>query len=322
MRRWGLLFIQTIFGLALFSVWLFLVDLKELGSYLGKVNLGLVAISVGFGLAALFCRIARWKLILNPLVEIPYPRILIYGFVQALLNYFIPIRAGEFGVSFLIKRKYSIPYTKVLSATLLNRIFDLLGILLFVSTLSLLLIIIGTSTEITQLFILSLIASAIILVLIFLVAFRTKSLIVLLAKISGFLPAQKFITRLSEPVKNFLLGFRLLGKSSKTTLVFLTLASILFDGMYLYFIFAAFGFWFFYPLVVFAMAVFTLSFLIPSAPLYLGTTELAGSAIFVLVLGMGLNEASAVTIFWHLLNTVLVVTIGFISLWAYRWNQI
>lgn len=314
--RFKILIFQTVFGLALFFIWLRFIDLEAFASYFGKINVLLIVFALSFAVLANIIRFVRWKLILNPLVDISYRRIFVYGYLQSLFNYFFPIRAGELGVSFLIKKMYALSYTKVLATTFLNRSFDFLGILALALISSLILILFDN--RYIPIFSLLLASVIVILPFVYLVYFRelysSKTLVNLVRLLSKLALVRKIIPYL----KDFYAGLLLMKKERGliTPLSFLTLISFIFDGAFLFLVFKAFGISVFYPLVLFGTVLFTLSFLIPAAPLYIGSVEIAGSLIFTFVLGLDKNAVASVIVFWHFLNSFLIISLGLISLWV------
>lgn len=320
-RKILLLLGQTVFGLILLWIWYLIVDLDSILDHFKRLKIELVLLALLFGLGATTLRIVRWKLILNPLSNIPFTTLLSLGYIQSLINYFVPIRAGELGITYLIKNKYKLSFGKVFAATFLNRAFDLLAGFTVATGFSIILSLFNQKYFSLFLFMATLLILS--LAVFYFLIFQKKLVLKLLGKIGDFLPGFHGRVRLAQLLNDFISSLELLkGNQKAFVVVSLSLTSLLFDGAYLYFIFWAFGLNVSFMLVTFSMVLFTLSFLVPAAPLYIGTTELTGSLIFTFVLGISSNAAASVTVFWHLLNTLLIVTLGFGALWLYRSKKV
>jgi uncharacterized membrane protein YbhN (UPF0104 family) len=138
--------------------------------------------------------------------------------------------------------------------------------------------------------------------------------------------AERFLPRsLGDPLRQRLLGilrgllegFTAIGRTPKALigLIGLSFVANLIDAGVLLILFLGLG-TVVSPLVVMTgFAVFSITFLIPSAPGYVGSMEAFGSLIFG-ALGAGEIAAASTIVVYHALNTVLLGLGGGLAIWA------
>lgn len=316
--QFKLLILQSGLGLVLFFVWLHFIDTATISKFISRTNISILSLALVASLTGAVLRIWRWQIILNPIVKVPLKELLKLGYIQALFNYLIPIRAGDIGITYLVKKSYRLPFTKVLGTTFLNRFFDFFGTLVTAS-ISLLVL-----TYLDRKFLLTALAVSAVLItttfLLIVVLKQTTKARVFANELFCLIPENLFKDKLVGYTKEFTNGLVVLKDSNKFVLILslLSALAVMSDGLFLYFIFLSFGFNVGLPIILLSVSIFTLSFLIPAAPLYIGSTELAGSILFVVLLGLSKNEAGSITVFWHLLNSLLVISFGLLALWLLR----
>lgn len=112
------------------------VSFTEVWNSIRSVNLPLLVLSLLFGLTALPIRAYRWAYILRPRV-IPGADLISPVFVGAVAN-LLPARLGELYRAYLLTEKNDVPYMTSLGSIFVERLFDVLFLLLLTSGMLLL----------------------------------------------------------------------------------------------------------------------------------------------------------------------------------------
>jgi uncharacterized membrane protein YbhN (UPF0104 family) len=84
--------------------------------------------------------------------------------------------------------------------------------------------------------------------------------------------------------------------------------------------FSGFGIKFSLPQSIFGNALAALTFLVPSAPGYVGSAEASGLAVFGGVLGVDANIASAAIILFHVLTLIMLLFWGFVGIYLLKFD--
>ncbi|MBI1292187.1 flippase-like domain-containing protein [bacterium] len=128
-------FLQLAIGLLVsaFFIWLAFrgggVTLAQVGDAFAKTNWFWAVPFMALTMASFYWRTFRWKLILDPVVQVPAPRLfgpLMIGFA---FNNIFPARAGEFARPFALARQERIPFIAAFSTIIVERIVDIVTLL-------------------------------------------------------------------------------------------------------------------------------------------------------------------------------------------------
>jgi len=314
-RRAGLLIAQTLLGLALLVAWLYLVDLREVGQTLSQARWHLVLLAAVIGLSSSVLRSQRWRTVLRPIASVPLLDVWMISMASSLVNFVIPLRTGELARSLLLKQRHRVPIAASLPTVAVDRSFDLLAVLV-VGTL-------GAFSGISLGGRLStvLLAGG--------VLFLTFVVFVVLAIVSGSrlqtVIARLLPNKLGSPLRNRILGIleslfagfmAMARRPAELALLFaLSLLSAVLDGILFYFLLLSLGAEFPLAIVLTGFALFTLTFLVPGAPGYIGSMEVFGSLVFG-ALGMGVETAASTVVLFHALNAVMLGVTGGLAMWA------
>ncbi|MDR0865222.1 MAG: flippase-like domain-containing protein [Candidatus Symbiothrix sp.] len=107
-------------------------DFDELWSSIKETNWWILAFSLIFGLSGNVIRGLRWNLLIKPLGYHPKVSHLIYAVLgNYAVNFAIP-RAGEIWRCGVITKKEKIPFAKLIGTLLIDRLFDMLMVILFI----------------------------------------------------------------------------------------------------------------------------------------------------------------------------------------------
>jgi len=318
MKKVLLLFIQSLFGVFLLFIFLKTNDLSKIPFYFSKASTPMLVVIVFVYLFAAFLRIIRFKILLKPLAKISLLDSATTSFAGALLNYLVPIRAGEVGRALFIKKKYKLSLVSGTTVSFVDKAFDFFAVLVAI------VIFMPLIGNYSILHLISYIQVAIIILVflaLYFLVFQEKFSLDLMSKALFFLPKSVSKKILSLFEKAFL-GFSVLRLKpfSFFFLLFLSVLALVIDGIYFYLFFPLFGFSVSLPLIILGYTFFNLSFIIPGGPGYVGNIELLGVLIFSTFLGISKEYISSVIIFHHLLLTLILTIPGFISLILLNFN--
>lgn len=312
MKKVLLLVLQSLFGLTLLLIFLKTNDLSKFPSYFSNISIPGVLIVAFVYLFASILRIIRFKILLAPLKKISYWDSTTISWAGALLNYLLPIRAGEIGRAFFIKKKYNLSLASGTTVSFVDKTFDFLAVLVvFVIFVPL----IGNYSVFNLISYTQIILILLVFFILYFLVFREKLCFDLVAKLVNFLPTV-LSKRLLSLFKKALSGFSVLRLKPFEFffLLLLSFLSLVIDGAYFYFLFPLLGFQTSLPLIILGYSFFNLSFIIPGGPGYVGNIELLGVLIFSTFLGISKEHISSVIIFHHLLLTLILAIPGAISL--------
>lgn len=129
-----------VLGLGL-SVWFVSsIEWGPLVAALGQIDPVWIGLSVLFMVGEWVLRGLRWAVLIRHLDEdAPLGAMVSATFVGAALNTLIPLRGGDFVRPAVLARARNLPYTTVFSTTILERLLDILGILVVLGVMIVLL---------------------------------------------------------------------------------------------------------------------------------------------------------------------------------------
>lgn len=308
-KRYRGLIIAALLGLLLFWLWLRHTPFGELKTYFAQLNPLLVALAAVLYLSAYFVRSLRWRLLQNPLQKISVGESWHYSMAGNLLNYLIPIRAGELLKSWLIKRRYDLAMARSLPVVFIDKSFDTLAILVVILLLPFLAIKASAALYVLLALLFAVFLLSIIIIL--LAIYRKQRANAFLQKFFFWLP-QRFKAKLESFIQLFVEGLSLFQKHPELIpkAVAFTIIGVFLDGLYFYLIFRAFGISFPFILTLLGYALINMSYAIPQPPAQLGSNEWMMIVIFSLGFGLTKYEASAIMAFAHLLTAMLMLVFG------------
>jgi len=305
---------------SLVGLWWFIdeVPWPKLGEEMGKIEVGWVALSATVLLLEFGIRALRWKVLLRPLgTSARFIDLLAATVIGAGVNTILPLRAGEIAKPIVASRRTGYALSSVVATNVMERVFDLLGL---VSVLLLMVILLPEAPDsvlVTNLRFYGMIVG--ILAMVGLVSF-----IVLAAQRDRFrAPLQTLLTKLAgptaKPVLKLFDGF-VAGLSSSRDPMCLLQAAALSILMWvngagaIYLLFHAFGAQLSFAIACFTGVAIALTVAIPQAPGFIGVFHVAMEKTMVL---WGLDHATAgafAIVFWAV-SFVPVTAIALLALW-------
>ncbi len=290
---------NTVLGVILIFVWSRFVDFGQILSILKTTNpIYIVSFVFFFGLAGAL-RGLRFKILLNK-YHIPTKDVIMLTYLAQFLSFMVPLRIGELSKSVYLTSQFNLPLGKAVVWVFIDRFLDFL---IIIATIAILMQFIPTVLP----------AKFLPIVLLVLAGF---SLGFFLAIAKGDLIKKiKFTHTIID-------GFEILRGDIKKLIGILlfTLVILVVDGMVWWSAFSALS----TNLGIFKSmlgnGLSALTFLIPSAPGYVGSAEAAGLAVFGGVLGYEANLASAATVLMHIITTTCLLVFGITSLYLLKFD--
>jgi len=304
---------NTILGVVLILIWLKFVDIKVIGATLSKVQpSSILPIALSLFLSIVL-RALRLKVFLKPIKDISSKDVIFLNAAATMLNFLIPIRAGEIAKGVYLSAEYQIPLGKSLVWIFLDRFIDFLAVLILASALF---FIVPTTLSIKFITIIIIIFSGGLLVT-YLMTFHQdffRKLVKFLSKLLIVNTLKIYFVRIS----NYLLeSFGILRRSPRDLglLFLITVLAYAADGGVWYFSYLAIGAPQGFIKLYLAQLLSALTYLVPAAPGYVGSAEASGTLIFSGVFGLDANLASAMIILFHVTTIVFVLAFGIISIY-------
>jgi uncharacterized protein (TIRG00374 family) len=318
MRKVFLLFLQSILGIVLLFIFIRSVDFSQFFSYLSRVSLFFTLLAGGFYLLGAFLRVIRFRYLFFSLKLISFQDALTSSFAGALLNYLIPLRAGEVGRAWYLKRLYGVSLVSATTVSFIDKLFDLFAVFIIVIFSFPAVKKLASFQFISGVQILLFVA---VLICLFVFVFHGK---VLLAYSHRLFRSFPFLHPILVLFERLLVGFSVLHIRPFyfVGLLFLSLLALVADGLFVYFLYLAFGFFSSLWIPILGYAIFSFSFMIPAGPGYVGNIELLGVLVFSNLLGLPKEISVSVIVYLHLLITLLLFVLGIPSFYFLHLRKI
>lgn len=311
--------INTLIGAILIFFWFKLVDVKAVFETLKQVNPLLLFLPlICFPVSSLL-RAFRLKILLAS-YKLQTANLWFLTMLGQLLSFTIPIRAGEITKAVYLSTNYEIPFGKSVIWIFLDRFLDF-----WFSLVIALVLILFVPTNLPSNFKPVLLTSVLTITFAtFLVLFFPK----LVKKILNFISCLLILDSLKKYFNKFstflLESFIFFKKGPKESFLIIssTLGAIFFETMSWLLIFKAFpkGQSLDYFTAQLGSVLSSLTYLIPSAPGYVGSAEAAGLVVFNYSLGMDKTLVSAATVLYHAITLIFIISAGLASLYLLKFN--
>lgn len=310
---------SIILGLIFLVAWMRIVDWQEFQNYFKEFDLTMVLFFSGFYLLAYFFRSLRWRIILKPIYKMGMLESFMIFMSGMLINYIIPIRAGEIAKSVILKTKKDVNISASLPSIFIDKLTDLFPILVIMLLIPLISVKLNP-TLYTIISLLFLVFLVFLLFLFFAVNHKDKALTIL-NFILKIIPV-KYRKKFEGFFENFIDGMAIMkGRFSENVLVYvLTLFAILSEAVYIYTVFRAFGAEISYLKILFGYTLMNLTYILPTPPAQIGSNQFMWVLIFSFALGVNENLTSAAVIFSHLLTSFWIFLTGSIALITQKIN--
>jgi uncharacterized protein (TIRG00374 family) len=290
--------------LALWLVWG--LKLELVWASFDKVIWPYIFLYISFLLVLQYLRSLRWQLLLRPLLSVGQKALFPITSVGTLALLILPARGGEFARPYLLSKKAPISMSAALATIVVERILDVLTILIFVM--------IASFSETLPQWInwagyIAMVIMGAILSILFLLIFNEQATSRIAERI-----LKPFPHRMVELFRNFISSFskgaRILihGRVMAGALLF---SVLLWSGVALlnYIMFLAFAFPLSMTAAYILVIIVDLGLMIPSAPGFVGSFQFL-CVVSLALFGIGREEALSFSILSHLLQTLFVVGLG------------
>lgn len=303
--------LNSLLGVFLIWGWLQFVNIHEILDQISKVNpLNLLPVFFFIFLGSLF-RSLRLKVFLAEIKKIPLLDLILLNGAAMMLNFFIPIRAGEVAKGVYLNSKYDLHMGKAIIWVFVDRFIDFLFVLLAASFLVMFLpnhLPEGFAQTSGLIFLAALCAT-------YLAVFQLN----LSRKLSKFVSSlliERHIKGYFEKFSDFILdSFTILDRHPKDLAIMIVLTALAYsaDAFVWFFAFVALGQAQEYVIMYLGQLLSALTYLVPAAPGYVGSAEASGLLILSGAFGIDKNLASSMIVLFHIVSAVAVLVFGLIS---------
>lgn len=285
------------------------VPIADLGGHLRPQHAEPLVALLALVLAAQVVRAFRWRWLLAPLVDVALVDAFWINAASGLINYVVPIRAGEAARVLWLSRRHRVAPGTALGCLVVDHTFDLGGVILVLGA--------GAVLGATA-------------------AARTPNLPTLLLALSGAVAMLALIAgsawfgpclarsrlvpaRFSRRVTEHALAFRAATALARSPgrlagLAAFSAAAVLFDGLAFAMLLRSLGLAVSVVSAVVAQVTLLYAYVLPAAPGYLGSLEAAGTLILSHGLGVGPGSAAGAMLVWHAAGAAIVLGVGAIAL--------
>lgn len=307
----------VILGAVFLFAWLKMVNWQEFKAYFHDFRLNHILLFSLFYVLAYLLRSLRWRLIMKPIFRMSRAQGFKLFMSGLMINYLIPVRAGELAKAFILKKKYQVRISQSLPTIFIDKLSDLCPILLIMILIPLITVHINLS--------LSIIIAVLFLIFLLFLGFlffavnHRKAAIGIMNIFLRILP-RSWRERLKMFFENFVDGLSIMQGRMKDTLIIslLTILAVFSEAIYIHAVFAAFGSEVGYTQILFGYTLMNLTYILPTPPAQIGSNQFMWVLIFSLGLGLDKNLTSAAVTFSHLLTSFWIFGLGFISLLALK----
>lgn len=309
---------NTILGLVLIYIWSRFVNIQEILATLSQVNLLFLLPVLLFMLLSPTLRALRLKIFLSEIKKIKFLDLIFLNGAAMMLNFFIPIRAGEVAKGIYLNTHYQLPLGKSIIWIFIDRFVDFLVVLMLTGVLFFF-----VSTTLSTAFIIVIISIlGFALLLTYLIIFQTYTA----RKLFNFLRHLLIVNSIKiyfDKFSSFILDtFSILRRQPKDLglMVGVTILAYMADAAIWFFAFLSLGVQQSYLKMYLGQMLSALTYLIPAAPGYVGSAEASGLLILSGIFGIQANLASAMTVLFHITSAIFVLIFGLISVYSLKIN--
>jgi len=312
---------KVIIGLLLSAILVYLslrgIHFRNVGEVIAHVYFPHVLLALLLIFITQVFRSIRWGLILKDIVKIDPFTLFSITSVGFLAIMAIPARLGELVRPFLISQKKNIPMSAALGTIFIERILDMITILLIgIVTLPM---IPFSPWLIRSIFIMTVIIALAVIGL-WLIIHKRK----VLEQTTFFLPLfirKKNEIKVHNLISHFIDGLSAIKDRKRFVhVVLLSLCIWIINGLSIYVLFMAFGYYLPLWAAFILMFILILGIAIPTAPGFVGNWHFACVATLTLLFQLSKDDALSFAILYHALSMGMILIIGLAFLPANRFS--
>ncbi len=268
--------IQFLIGITISVVFLVLalrgVQFREILEALKSARYSYVIYAILLTILALLARSIRWGFLLNQPKKLDLSNLFAATCVGLMSNNILPFRLGDFVQAYFLGRKEKIAKSFIFSTVMLERLFDLIMLLVFFGSASLL---VTVSTKIKGIKFISGAAFIAIVGVILFLRYGKKTEGFFTRLVSRF--SVRLASKVSGWIDSFISGFQVVRQGKALTkIIILSIFGWFINISILWMVFLAFGIDKPFGVVTIVITIILISVMIPSSPGYIGTWEYFG----------------------------------------------
>lgn len=304
-----------VFGAGLVLAVLRLVNVGAVYHRLQNLQVGFVLLCGVAFLAAYVVRALRWRCLLRPCRVSVRHAVAIYQ-VAIFLNWLLPVRGGEIGMSLLLRRTDGIPVNRSLAAVSMDKAMDLLPVVALLAVLPFVPLRLSAALWALLLSTLAVVTAG---AAVFVLAAwrRDRALSLLIRPVRALLPGGARV-RLEAFVTGFVDALLALIRQPRRLFIaaLYTAAALGLDALFCLLAFRAVGVTVPVPVVLYGYTFFNLAFILPSPPGQVGSNEIIGLLIFTGSFSISPSGVIAMFAFSHPFTGLLMTCTGLACLSA------
>ena len=312
---------KVLIGVILSAILVYLslrgIHFRSVGEVISHVYFPYVLLALLLIFIIQVLRSIRWGLILKDIVKVDLFTLFSITSVGFLAIVAIPARLGELARPFLISRKKNISMSAALGTIFVERILDMITILLIgIITLPMLPL---SPWLIRSIFIMVVIMALAVIGLWLIIRKRN-----ILEQATFPLPLfirKKYETEIRNLISHFIDGLAAIKDRKKfVQVVLLSLCIWIINGLSIYVLFMAFGYSLPFWAAFILMFILILGIAIPTAPGFVGNWHFACVATLTLLFQLGKDDALSFAILYHALSIGMLLIMGLAFLPANRFS--
>lgn len=309
--------LNSLIGLILVFVWLKLVNLADILNTLKSANWRVIWLLVVTFVTPTFLRAWRLQILLKS-HPLSLRRLVSLNFLSQFLSFVIPIRAGEIAKSIYLHTHADIPLSRLVIWILIDRFLDFWTALLML-VIIFPLVHLSLPIQVYWTIVAGFTGFTLAAILMILSASVARQLLKKFIFIFYFPKLKKLITHLADQVID---GFVLIRQNmyELPRLIALTVSALVVEAAAWWIVFYSLNLTIAPLSAIFTSLLSMLTFIVPSAPGYIGSAEGYGLAVFGGVLGLNPNLASAGVILYHLTTIILLPAFGIYGLYSLKFD--
>jgi uncharacterized protein (TIRG00374 family) len=298
-----------VIGAALVLAFLRLVNVGAVYQRLQHLQIGAALLCGVAFLTAYVVRALRWRCLLRPCRVSVRRAVAIYQ-VAIFLNWLLPVRGGEIGMSLLLRHTDGIPVNHSLAAVSMDKAMDLLPVVALLAVLPFVPLRLSGPLWVLLLSALAVVACG--AAVLALAAWRRERALTLIIRPVRALLPDGARARIEAFVTGFVDALLALIRQPRLLLIaaLYTAAALALDAIFCLLAFRAVGVIVAVPVVLYGYTFFNLAFILPSPPGQVGSNELIGLLIFSGSFGISRSGVGAMFLFSHPFTGLLMTCTG------------
>lgn len=312
-RRTRVVMLRATAGLAagalLILAFLRLINVAAVYHRLEHLEIGFALLCGAVFLGAYVVRALRWRCLLRP-QQVRIRRAIAIYQVGIFLNWLLPVRGGEVGMSLLLRRTDGVPVNRSLAAVSMDKAMDLLPVVALLAVLPF--VPLRLSGPLWLLLLATLAVVSLGAGVLVLAAWRRERATTLLTRpVAALLPKgtrdriEAFVAGFVDALLTLIRQPRLLFTAAAYTALALGM-----DALFCLLAFRAVGVIVPVPVVLYGYTFFNLAFILPSPPGQVGSNEIIGLLIFTGSFGISRSGVGAMFLFSHPWTGLLMTCTG------------